>query len=707
MVRKEANGKQEQLRLAKKFLKNKPFTKVEKRSGKVVPFDPQKIAIAIGKAGEATGEFGPKIADKLAEKVVDFLYKRYNNTNIPSVEKIQDAVEHVLMDSVFEETAKAYIVYRRKHAEMRDLKPLLDSDALVDDYLSQADWRIKENSNMNFSLQGMHVFVAERVVQRYWLNKLYNEKIKKAQEEGDLHVHDLGYLSTYCCGWDLKDLLNRGISGVSGKVESAPPKHLRTALGQLVNFLFTTQQESAGAQAVSSFDTLLAPFVRYDHLDYKKAKQCMQEFIYNMNVPTRVGFQTPFTNITLDLTANGPLAEEYVVVGGKIQKEKYKDFQKEMDLINKAFAEVMVAGDAKGRIFTFPIPTYNITKNFDWDNPVLKPIWEMTAKYGIPYFSNFINSDMDPADARSMCCRLRLDNRELRSRGGGLFGANPLTGSIGVVTINLPRIGYLSNTKKQYFDRLNEMLEIAKDSLEIKRRVIERMTDLGLYPYSENYLSDIKARMGSHWKNHFNTIGILGMNESIANFMKGENVATKKGHAFAVEVIDYIRSRIVEFQKETGNMYNLEATPGEGTTRRFANKDKEKYPDIIVANNEAVKFGAKPYYTNSSQLPVNFSEDIFEALDLQDDLQTKYTGGTVVHLYIGEKIDNPDQVKRLVKKISENYKLPYFTISPTFSICPKHGYLAGEHRYCPKCDQEIGYVEQTSMAEMATSGRIK
>ena len=699
--------KQSQLDISKKYLKKEPFKKIRKRSGEEVGFEPEKITIAIGKAGEATGEFGQAIAKKLTDKVTYYLYKRFDKKNVPQVEQIQDAVEHVLLESVFEETAKAYIIYSRQHAEMRDIKPLLDSDALVEDYLSKGDWRIKENSNMNFSLQGMHVFVSERVIQRYWLSKVYTERVKKAQEGGDLHIHDLGYLSTYCCGWDLKDLLSQGITGVLGKVESAPPKHFRTALGQLVNFLFTTQQESAGAQAVSSFDTLLAPFIRYDKLDYKKVKQAMQEFIYNMNVPTRVGFQTPFTNITLDLVPTGSIAKEHVIVGGEAKKEKYKDFQKEMNMINKAFAEIMSKGDASGRIFTFPIPTYNITKDFDWNNPVIDAVWEMTAKYGIPYFSNFINSDMSPDDARSMCCRLRLDNRELRKRGGGYFGANPLTGSIGVVTINLPRIGYLAKNKKDYYKRLDELMEIAKESLEIKRKLIERMTESGLYPYSKNYLKDIKKRMGAYWKNHFNTIGILGMNESIVNFMQGENIATKKGREFAEEVMNHIRDKMIEFQNETGNMYNLEATPGEGTTRRFANKDKELYPDIVVANEEAVKFGAKPYYTNSSQLPVSHTDDIFEALELQDGLQTKYTGGTVLHLFVGEKIGDANQVKKLVKKIAENYHLPYFTITPTFSVCPKHGYLSGEHKYCPKCDAEIGYnsKEQVSMVELVGAGR--
>jgi len=692
---------QSQLSLEKKYLARDSFSTIEKRSGQTDDFDIDKIASAICKAGEATGEFDIKIARRLARKVVDFLDKGFDAKNIPTVEDVQNAVEHILLDSVFDETAKAYIVYRQKHSEIRDMKPLLDSDAIVKDYLSRADWRINENANMGFSLQGMHVFVAERIISRYWLNKIYSNRVKKAQEDGELHIHDLGYLSTYCCGWDLRDLLLRGINGVSGKVESAPAKHLRTALGQLVNFLFTTQQESAGAQAVSSFDTLLAPFIRYDNLDYKKVKQSVQEFVFNMNVPTRVGFQTPFTNITLDLAAAGSLAEEHAIIGGKPVKEKYKDFQPEMDLINKAFAEVMLEGDARGRIFSFPIPTYNITKDFDWDNEKLKPLWEMTAKYGIPYFSNFINSDMDPDDARSMCCRLRLDNRELRKRGGGFFGANPLTGSIGVVTINLPRIGYLAKDKKDYLARLDVLMDIAKESLELKRKVLEDMTEKGLYPYSKNYLSDIKLRMGSYWKNHFNTIGILGMNESIANFMSGENLTTEKGQKFAVGVMEHMREMMLKYQDETGDMFNLEATPGEGTSRRFANKDKEKYPDIITANEAAVKEGAKPYYTNSSQLPVSFSPDIFEALDLQDNLQTMYTGGTVLHGFIGEKIDNPDQVKKLVRKIAENYKLPYFTITPTFSVCPKHGYIAGEHHYCPKCDEEIGYKEQLNIPALA------
>lgn len=695
-------SQQKQLDLNKKYLKKEPFNEISKRSGDIVKFDSEKITLAIGKAGKATGEFGPTIAKKLSDKVVEYLQKRFDKENIPQVEQVQDAVEHVLLDSVFEETAKAYIVYRRQHAELREMKPLLDSDALVEDYLSIADWRIKENSNMGFSLQGMHVFVSERVIRRYWLNKLYTKRIKDAQENGDLHIHDLGYLSTYCCGWDLKDILVKGILGVSGKIESAPPQHFRTALGQLVNFLFTTQQESAGAQAISSFDTLLAPFIRYDKLEYKQVKQAMQEFIYNMNVPTRVGFQTPFTNITLDLTANGALSDEYVIIGGKPQNEKYKEFQKEMDIVNKAFAEVMMAGDAKGRVFTFPIPTYNITKDFDWENPILDPVWEMTAKYGIPSFSNFINSDMDPKDARSMCCRLRLDNRELRRRGGSLFGSAPLTGSIGVVTLNLPRVGYLSKNKKEYYKRLDNLMDIAKESLEIKRKIIERMTESGLYPYSEAYLADIKKRMGAYWKNHFNTIGILGMNESIKNFMKGEDITTKKGKSFALEVMDHMRDKLLKYQEETGNMYNLEATPAESTTRRFANMDKEMFKDIEVANERQLAFGANPYYTNSTQLPVDFTDDIFEALELQDELQTKYTGGTVLHFFIGEKITDVSQMKNIIRKIAENYHLPFYTISPTFSICPKHGYIAGEHRYCPKCDEEIGYIpsEQLSLQEV-------
>jgi len=689
---------QEQLNLSKKHLTKKKFTKIEKRDGTLTKFEPERIVSAIEKAGLATSEYGNDIAEKLTQKVIDILNKQFDADNLPTVEKVQDAVEHVLMDSVFEEAAKSYIVYRRQHEELRKAQ-LTDSDKMVEEYLGEDTWYVKENSNMTYSLQGLNNFLAAQITEKYWLNKMYPAEIREAHKNADLHIHDLGFLATYCCGWDLKDLIVRGFGGVSGKINSKPAKHFKALLNQVVNFMYTMQGESAGAQAMSSFDTLIAPFVRYDGLDYKQVKQAMQEFVFGMNIPTRVGFQTPFTNITMDLAASGELAEENIVVGGKIQKEKYKDFQKEMDMVNKAFAEVMLEGDANGRIFSFPIPTYNITKDFNWEDSSLDPVWEMAAKYGIPYFSNFINSDMNPDDARSMCCRLRLDNRELKKRGGGLFGANPLTGSIGVVTINMPRLGYNAKTEKEYFDQLGHLMDLSKESLEIKRKQLERFMENGLYPFARHYLSEIKKRFGTYWENHFSTIGLLGMNESIKNFMgANEDITTEKGHAFAEKVMDYMRDRIAGYQEETGHIYNLEATPGEGTTYRFAKRDTEQYPDIEVANTTAMKdLGAKPYYTNSTQLPVNFTEDVFEALDLQDGLQTKYTGGTVLHIFMGERLDDIGAVKALVRKVAENYKLPYFTLSPTFSICPKHGYIKGEHFYCPICDSEIGYKEQLSL----------
>lgn len=708
----EKTAKQETLKIEKKFLKVKPFEKIVRRDGSITKFEQEKITLALEKAGEATSEYTRKIAERLSNKVVEILRKQFDANNLPSVEKVQDVVEHVLMDSVFEETAKAYIVYRRQHEDLRRMK-LLDGEKLMDDYLSLGDWKVRENSNMAYSLQGLNNYVAGNITEHYWLDKLYPTEIKEAHQAADLHIHDLSLLATYCCGWDLKDLLVRGFGGVPGKITSRPAKHLKALFNQIVNFMYTMQGESAGAQALSSFDTLVAPFVRYDGLNYKQVRQAMQEFVYGMNIPTRVGFQTPFTNITMDLAPTGQMAEENVIVGGVPQKEKYKDFQPEMDMINKAFAEVMLEGDAQGRIFSFPIPTYNITKNFNWDDPLLDQVWEMTAKYGIPYFSNFINSDMSPDDARSMCCRLRLDNRELRKRGGGLFGSNPLTGSIGVVTINMPRLGYISKDEKQYFEKLGHLMDLAEESLEIKRKMVERYMDEGLYPFSKYYLSDIKERFGSYWANHFSTIGLLGMNESIKNFLgKDEDITTKKGHAFAEKTMNFMRDRIAGYQEETGHIYNLEATPGEGTTYRFAKRDKEQYPDIIVANEDAVKgMGAKPYYTNSTQLPVGFTDDVFEALDLQDSLQTKYTGGTVLHVFLGERIDDIKTTKNLVKKIAENYHLPYFTLSPTFSVCPKHGYIKGEHEYCPVCDQEIGYEEQLSLlnskAQITNTKKVK
>ena len=587
--------------------------------------------------------------------------------------------------------------YVTKTAEIKDF--ITDKNVkLVDDYLKKLDWQVKENSNMTYSIQGLNNYISSAISKNYWLNKIYTPQIKQAHENGDIHIHDLNIISTYCVGWDLKDLLMEGFTGVDGKVKCAPPKHFRTALGQIVNFLYTMQGEAAGAQAFSNFDTLLAPFVRYDNLDYAQVKQAMQEFVFNLNVPTRTGFQTPFTNITMDMTVPSYYAEAPVIIGGELMEETYKEFQKEMNLINKAYFEVMMQGDYTGKVFTFPIPTYNITKDFDWENPELEGLWEMTAKYGIPYFSNFVNSDMKPEDARSMCCRLRIDNRELEYRGGGLFGSNPLTGSVGVVTINLPRIGYLANNEAEFFQMLCRNMELARESLEIKREVIEEYTDKNLYPYTKFYLRDIKARFGVYWKNHFSTIGLVGMNEACENLL-GKSIGTKEGKEFALKVMDYMRNMISNFQKETGHNYNLEATPAEGTTYRLARLDKQKFDAIKCANEQKYKSGAKPFYTNSTQLPVNYTDDIFELLDNQDDLQTRYTGGTVVHIFAGERVYDTNVVKNLVKKVCENYKLPYFTFSPTFSVCPTHGYVAGEHFTCPDCgancevfSRVVGYI---------------
>ncbi|HFB61765.1 MAG TPA: ribonucleoside triphosphate reductase, partial [Bacteroidetes bacterium] len=519
-------------------------------------------------------------------------------------------------------------------------------------------------------------------------NKIYPEEIARAHKEGSIHIHDLGYLSVYCVGWDLQELIMVGFRGVPGKVESRPAKHFRTLLGQIVNFFYTMQGEAAGAQAFSNFDTYLAPFIRYDGLSYNEVKQALQEFMFNMNVPTRVGFQTPFTNVTLDLVVPENMKNLGVIIGGKMQDSVYGDYQPEMDMFNKAFAEVMTEGDANGRIFSFPIPTYNITRDFDWDNASREPIWEMTAKYGIPYFSNFVNSDMSPDDVRSMCCRLRLDTTELKSRGGGLFGANPLTGSIGVVTLNLPRVAYESKTEDEFYQKVEKLMVLAKESLEIKRKLIEKLTEDGLYPYSRFYLRNIKLRNGSYWDNHFSTIGLIGMNEALLNFW-GVHIATMEGKARAEKLMDFMREKLQEFQQETGHIYNLEATPAEGTTYRLAQLDKAQYPDIITANEEQVREnGSAPYYTNSSQLPVGITDDIFEALEWQDSLQTKYTGGTVFHTFVGESRLPPASVKKLVKVVCENFKLPYFTLTPTFSICPEHGYIYGEHRHCPKCEAE-------------------
>jgi ribonucleoside-triphosphate reductase len=574
---------------------------------------------------------------------------------------------------------------------MREIGGLLKDIDVVDDYLSMMDWKVNENSNMSYSLQGLNVYATESIISHYWLNKIYPPEIGEAHTRGDYHIHDLGTLGAYCVGWDLKDLLLLGFRGVSGKIESKPAKHFSTALMQIVNYLYTLQGEAAGAQALSNFDSLLAPFIDKDNLQYDAVKQEMQKFLFNMNVPTRVGFQSPFTNITMDLTVPEYLREEPAIIGGNLGDDTYSEYTDEMDMINHGFAEIMNDGDAKGRPFTFPIPTFNITKDFNWNNDGLEPLWDMTAKYGIPYFSNFINSDMKPDDARSMCCRLRLDNRELRKRGGGLFGANPKTGSIGVVTINMPRIGYLSKDDTDFFDRLDKLMETARQSLEIKRDLIENLTYSGLHPYSRFYLGDVKKTFGEYWKNHFSTIGLIGMNDALLNFMN-KSIADKEGKAFAEKVLDYMRKRIADFQEETGNIFNLEATPGEGTSYRLARIDKREYPDLRTFNQEVYTQNrgrdVEPYYTNSTQLPVGFTSDVFEALDLQDSLQTKYTGGTVLHIFLGEEEPSPTAVKKLVRRVAENYTLPYYTITPTFSVCPDHGYISGEHHMCPRCQAE-------------------
>jgi len=685
------------------MVKEKVVVKIRKRDGRLVPFQEDKIVSAVYKAGRATGEFGKKEAIHLARCVKRALNKKYDGLKIPTVEEIQDVVEEILMKKGFYRTARAYILYRNKHAKLRRVKLLLgQTTKLIKDYIQQSDWRVKENANMAYSLQGLNNHIASSVIARYWLQEIYPSKVAQAHIDGDLHIHDLGFLGAYCVGWDLYDLLVSGFTGVPGKIQSRPAKHFRVALGQIVNFMYTMQGEAAGAQALSNFDTLLAPFIAYDRLNYRQVKQAMQEFLYNMNVPTRVGFQSPFTNLTFDLTVPPDFANQPVIIAGKPQKRKYAEFQKEMDMLNRAFGEVMLEGDARGRVFSFPIPTYNLTPDFDWDNPTLEPIFEMSAKYGIPYWANFVNSDMKPEETRSMCCRLRLDLTELIKRGGGYFGANSLTGSIGVVTINMPRIGYLAKSKKAFLNRVGRLMEIAREALEIKRKVVERFTERGLYPYSKFYLRGNKERLGAYWGGHFSTIGLVGLNEGLLNLM-GKNIASRSGRQFAQEVLDYMRRKLVDYQRETGNLYNLEATPAEGTSYRLAKIDKKKYPDIVVANEKQVKKGAAPFYTNSSQLPVDLNGDLFQALKLQDPLQTRYTGGTVFHAFLGERLENGEEVKVLAKKIVENFSLPYFSFTPTFSICPVHGYLKGEHFQCPKCKAEcevysrvVGYLRPVS-----------
>jgi|WetSurMetagenome_2_1015567.scaffolds.fasta_scaffold06369_2 ribonucleoside-triphosphate reductase (formate) len=661
--------------------------KIRKRDGRLVPFETEKISFAIFKALRAVGHPDRQLAEDLMLDVIKQMNLFEVKESIPDVEEVQDIVESVLFQNKLFDVAKAYILYRKQHEDIRNTKELFTNIEMIEKYLNVEDWRIKESANSGYSLQGLNQHISTVLSSQYWLERIYSGEIKEAYRKGSFHIHDLGFLSVYCVGWDLEDLLMTGFTGVAGKLESSPAKHFRTILGQIVNFFYTMQGEAAGAQALSGFDTYLAPFIRHDKLDYVQVTQALQEFMFNINVPTRVGFQTPFTNITLDLKVPEQMKDHPVIIGGKFLETTYNDYQAEMDIFNEAFAEVMSEGDAKGRVFSFPIPTYNITSDFDWEKPSYRKIWEITAKYGIPYFSNFVNSDLSPDDVRSMCCRLRLDKRELQKRGGGLFGSNPLTGSVGVVTINLPRLGYESKSENEFFQRLDKLMELAKESLETKRKVIENFTEKGLYPYSKFYLRNIKLRTGKYWKNHFSTIGLIGMNECCLNFL-GCDIASEEGHNFALKVMDKMLENLKLFQEETGNIYNLEATPAEGTSYRLASIDKAEYPDIITANEKWVRKGAKPYYTNSTQLPVDFTDNLFEALQLQDNMQTKYTGGTVFHIFVGEKEVPVESVKTLIRKATSNFKLPYITLSPTFSICPEHGYLYGEHSTCPKCSVE-------------------
>jgi ribonucleoside-triphosphate reductase len=657
---------------------------VRKRDGRLEPFDQERITKAIWKAAKAMGGKDREQAKRLSDQVVAELKKRFGEDGVPTVEEIQDIVEKMLIEDGHARTAKAYILYRKQHQDLRELAALLSSADLVDQYLEIEDWRVRENSNMSYSLQGLNNYLSSTVIAKYWITRIYPSNIAEAHFSGDIHIHNLGVLGPYCVGWDLRDLLLSGFGGVSGKIESNPAKHFRTALGQVVNFFYTLQGEAAGAQAFSNFDTYLAPFIRYDGLNQKEVEQALQEFFFNMNVPTRVGFQTPFTNVTLDLTIPEFMKNEPIAFSGKMMDTTYGDMQAEMEMFNTAYANIMSQGDSKSRVFTFPIPTYNITKDFGWDSPIAQKIFEVTAKYGVPYFSNFINTDMKPEDVRSMCCRLRIDNRELRKRGGGLFGANPLTGSIGVATLNLPRIGYLAKDEDEFFERLETLMEIAKDSLEIKRKGLENFTEDGLYPYSRRYLRHVKEGFGKYWKNHFSTIGLIGMNEAVLNLL-GCNIASPDGKGFAVKVLSFMREKLSDFQEETGNIYNLEATPAEGTSYRLARIDKVRHPDIIVANEKNVVAGAEPFYTNSSQLPVDHDGDLFEALEHQESLQTLYTGGTVFHIYLGERLYSWESAAEIIKKVAWNSHLPYFTLTPTFSICPTHGYINGEQKQCPTC----------------------
>ncbi|WP_222703880.1 ribonucleoside triphosphate reductase [Treponema pectinovorum] len=651
---------------------------VVKRNGSIEKYDRTKIELAINKAMMAVNkipneEKAKLLTDKVEENLRILLAGRRAHS-IPAIEEIQDIVENSLIEAKEVEVAKAYILYRAKHEAIRDSKSLmLDINATMDGYLAQSDWRVKENANVNFSLGGLILHNSGTVTANYWLKNIYTPEITDAHKTCAFHIHDLSMFSGYCAGWSLRQLIKEGLGGVPDKITSKPAKHLSTLVNQIVNFLGIMQNEWAGAQAFSSFDTYLAPFVKADNLDYKAVRQCIQSYIYGVNTPSRWGSQAPFTNITLDWACPQDLKDKPAIVGGEEQNFTYGDCQKEMDMINKAFLELLLEGDAVGRGFAYPIPTYNITKDFNWDSENAKLLFEITSAYGIPYFQNFINSDLDPSDVRSMCCRLRLDKRELRKRGGGLFGSDEFTGSLGVVTINLPQIGFLAKTEEEFFARLDYLMDLAKESLCIKRKVIQKLLNNGLFPYTKRYLKTLD--------NHFNTIGLCGMNECCLNFL-GVNIVDSKGYEFASNLLDYMRKRIQDYQEQTGELFNLEATPAESTSYRLARHDKTNYPTIITSGKN------EPYYTNSSQLPVDYTADVFEALDHQEKLQTKYTGGTVFHMFLGEKIKDWKTCRDMVKKVFTNYRIPYFTISPTYSICPIHGYIAGEHFECPRCKME-------------------
>jgi anaerobic ribonucleoside-triphosphate reductase len=660
---------------------------VIKRDGSVVAFDLAKIERAIQKAGLATGEYGAEAAHALAEHAGRVVAHKWNG-RAPGIEAIQDLVEQTLIGAGHFATARSYIVYREQHKRLRQAKKtLVDVAQSIDEYLEQRDWRVNANANQGYSLGGLILNVSGKVVANYWLDHVYAPEVGRAHRDGDLHIHDLDMLAGYCAGWSLRTLLHEGLNGVPGKVEAGPPKHMSSAVGQIVNFLGTLQNEWAGAQAFSSFDTYMAPFIRADRMTYGQVKQCVQELIYNLNVPSRWGTQTPFTNLTFDWTCPEDLREQVPVIAGEEMPFAYGELQPEMDMINRAYIEVMTEGDAKGRVFTFPIPTYNITPDFDWDHGNAEPLFAMTAKYGLPYFQNFLNSELKPNMIRSMCCRLQLDLRELLKRGNGLFGSAEQTGSVGVVTINCARLGYLNaGDVGALYAHLDRLMDLAKDSLEIKRKVIQRLIDQGLFPYTKRYLGTLR--------NHFSTIGINGVNELVRNFTHdAQDITTPEGEALAIALLDHVRAKIVGYQQETGHLYNLEATPAEGTTYRFAKEDRKRFPDILQAGTPAA-----PYYTNSTQLPVGFTEDPFEALTRQEPFQTRYTGGTVLHLYMNERLSSPAACKQLVKTALSRFRLPYVTITPTFSICPTHGYLAGEHEFCPVCDDERLAAKRAALA---------